>query len=71
MTTKAQLLNAATLVVDCLQREEARPELKRPDTAARELAASIIEAMYYRAPDSVRKAFDYEIAALFRAAGWE
>lgn len=75
MLTKADLINAATLVVGCLQREEARPSLQGPDNkaryAARGLAASIVEGLYHQAPDRVRASFGYDVAELFNLAGWE
>ena len=39
-------------------------------TAARGLAATIIDDLYYQAPDRVRAAFDYDVAELFKLAGW-
>lgn len=73
--TKADLINDATLVVDRLQREEARPSLQGPDNAARYaargLAAAIINDLYYQAPDRVRASFGYDVAELFDLAGWE
>ncbi len=75
MKTKADLINDATLVVDCLQREEARPSLQGPDNAARYaargLAAAIINDLYYQAPERVRASFGYDVAELFKLAGWE